>query len=297
VAQIGRNSTKPSVFVSYSHKDKLFLEQLNPHLTHLSRQSLLTVWDDTTIAAGQKWRTKIDDALKSAKVAVLLISKYFLSSKFIREVELPAILAKQNSGAAILPLIVRPCRYEYDNELRELQAFNDPSKTVDEMTEAERERLFVSLSRTIDATLNKIRSETKISNTEKVDSHIVDKTASQLSYDDRARLILYKKRVEKYEKLWTLMEVLPKWPRSSNVRYTDLNSLSNYLRDWYFKEQGGLYLTRESHSMYSLIQESLTMVVKKVRPGRVLARDYDNLRDNLSMLRTELTEDLQTRRR
>ena len=74
-----------SVFVSYSHRDEKWLERLQVHLKPLVRAGDIDLWDDTQIRSGEDWKAKIDQALGSARFAVLLVSADFLASDFIQD--------------------------------------------------------------------------------------------------------------------------------------------------------------------------------------------------------------------
>lgn len=139
------------VFISYSHKDARWLARLQVHLKPLERLGAITRWDDTVIGPGAKWREEIQNALESAKAAVLIISADFLASDFITNNELPPLLASAKSnGLIILPLIVSPCRFAETKSLSQFQTVNPPSQPLSTLTKARQEAIFVEVSKAIE---------------------------------------------------------------------------------------------------------------------------------------------------
>jgi tetratricopeptide (TPR) repeat protein len=138
---------RDKVFISYSHKDKKWLNELQVHLSPVTRTGKVDVWDDNKIGIGTRWRNEIETALNFAKVVVLLLSGNFLSSTFISEYELPAALtAMETEGVFIVPVVLRPfkCRDD-DNTLSEFQSVNPPDKTLSEMEIPERDRCWIKV--------------------------------------------------------------------------------------------------------------------------------------------------------
>lgn len=140
-----------SVFVSYSHRDREWLDRLKVHLRPLERDNALVVWDDTKIAPGSRWRTEIEAALAEAKVAVLLISADFLASDFVASSEIPSLLlAARNDGAVILPLIVSASRFAHTPMLAPFQAVNETSRPLIGLSRSEQEEILVHLTEAIE---------------------------------------------------------------------------------------------------------------------------------------------------
>ncbi len=89
-------SDPPNVFLSYSHQetDKVWAERLLTHLGVLEKERRLAVWSDHLLRAGNVWNAEIAKAIETADVAVLLITANFLTSRFIREQEVPRLLER-----------------------------------------------------------------------------------------------------------------------------------------------------------------------------------------------------------
>ena len=133
----------PNVFLSYSHSDREFVDRLLVHLKPLEKDGLIELWVDTRLRAGDRWKKEIEKALNRATVAILLVSADFLASDFITDNELPPLLKNaEERGTRILPLIVKPCRFTRDRNLRHFQAINDPKHSLVLLPQGEQEVLY-----------------------------------------------------------------------------------------------------------------------------------------------------------
>ena len=122
--------SRNKVFISYSHKDKKFLDELLAHLKPLERAGRVSAWSDQQIKPGSEWVEQIQVALDSAKVAVLLVTKDFLASDFIDQNELgPLLVAAKESGVAIRWVLVRDCNWK-KTPLKDYQAAYPPDKPL-----------------------------------------------------------------------------------------------------------------------------------------------------------------------
>jgi formylglycine-generating enzyme required for sulfatase activity len=130
------------VFISYSRKDKKWLERLRPHLKQLELEGKIEVWTDNKISIGDNWQDKISEALETSSSAILLVSQHFLASEFIANNELPPILnASQRKGNLIIPIIVNFCRFE-KSPLSQFQTANNPRKPLNTLQNFEQNKIF-----------------------------------------------------------------------------------------------------------------------------------------------------------
>lgn len=135
--------TKSKVFISYSHRDEQWKDQLLAHLRSLERLGNIEVWQTSDIPAGADWTSTIQDAAMSADIAILLISPDFLASDFIVQRELPTLLSQRKStGLAVLPLVVRPSAWSAIPELAQLQFLNSDARPLSDSTSNEIDQTF-----------------------------------------------------------------------------------------------------------------------------------------------------------
>ena len=142
---------KHNLFISYSHKDKDWLDKVLTHLKPLHRYyDNLNTWNDEEIMASDIWKEEIDKALNRATIAILLVSPDFLASDFINNEELQPLLDKAlNDGTKIMPIIVRPCSYFEECGLSKYQAVNDPKLPLSGMSDHDQECKLVEMVKAI----------------------------------------------------------------------------------------------------------------------------------------------------
>lgn len=144
--------TRQGVFVSYSHRDKKWLDRLKEVLKPALGQE--TIWDDTQIGPGASWAEEIEHAIESARVAVLLVTPAFLRSDFIVSSELPRIIERQTKeGLSILWVAVEPALFEV-TPLWKYQAANDPAHPLSTLSKAKQDTALVRLAERIIAAVN-----------------------------------------------------------------------------------------------------------------------------------------------
>lgn len=140
---------RDQIFISYSHKDKKWLERLETHLKPLVRNQSISYWNDTQIKPGSTWRDEIKAALARAKVAVLLVSPDFLASDFIAQQELPPLLkAARSEGVTILWIPLKDSNVQ-ETEINDYQAMIDVKKPLSRQHAGHRDRVLVEISRKI----------------------------------------------------------------------------------------------------------------------------------------------------
>jgi hypothetical protein len=89
----------------------------------LQQEGLVDAWSDENLHAGDDWPQEIRNALDRADIAILIVSTNLLSSRFIMEKEMPALLDRKKAGTLkkILPLVVTPCAWQLNRYLKGIE--------------------------------------------------------------------------------------------------------------------------------------------------------------------------------
>jgi hypothetical protein len=119
------------IFISYSHRDEMFKDELVTMLAGLQRRGIVDAWQDRRIEAGDEWYKSIHDAMNDCDLAVLLVSADYLASRFIQVEEQPKLLERRREmQLRVIPIIVRPCTWQSEPVLKDLQAMPRDGKAV-----------------------------------------------------------------------------------------------------------------------------------------------------------------------
>jgi hypothetical protein len=99
-----------TVFLSYSHRDEDFRDELEVNLKMLKRLGLIDVWHDRRIVAGSDVDHSISNELEKSDIILLLVSQYFIASDYCYDIEMTRAMERHHNGeAVVIPVILRVC--------------------------------------------------------------------------------------------------------------------------------------------------------------------------------------------
>ncbi|KPN71770.1 toll/interleukin-1 receptor domain-containing protein [Neisseria sp. 83E34] len=104
------------IFISYSHKDEDFKDELIAHLSSLKRQNKIDLWHDRCITAGTEWKEQIDSNLADSDIVLFLVSSDFLASDYCMNKEAQQAMQQHDSNQSVLiPIIIRSVDWHEEN--------------------------------------------------------------------------------------------------------------------------------------------------------------------------------------
>jgi tetratricopeptide (TPR) repeat protein len=153
-------TAKPVIFISYSHKDRAWLDYVRSFFEPLAAHWSLQIWDDEQLRIGDDWRGDIYSAVDACRVFVLLVSRYALASTFIANEEVGRVLKRPRGEVQFCPIVVTPY---YTRPLPWLDQPNrrpPDNKALSELTDPARDREMAAIAKQIDEIIAAIPAKT-----------------------------------------------------------------------------------------------------------------------------------------
>lgn len=144
-----------NLFISFSHKDKSYRDELVPALEAVAAIRDRVWFDQKFVDIGDRFHPEIQRALAESKVGILLVSNPFLTSDYITRHELPFLLRQAERGALKLGILyvstvakaALAIAVEIDGQPRTVNladtiGVNGPDQPLDRMSPGERNALY-----------------------------------------------------------------------------------------------------------------------------------------------------------
>jgi len=137
---------KPKIFISYSHEDEDWMNDVKRHLSVANNEKQLDIWHDRYIDIGDYWFEEIKKAIKKANVAIFLVSSHFLTSEFIKRKEIPEFLNLQKSkGLIIIPFLISDCDWKGVDWLEKINIYPKDGNALESFQESDQNSLLAKL--------------------------------------------------------------------------------------------------------------------------------------------------------
>ncbi|KPA14917.1 protein containing ATPase domain, prokaryote [Candidatus Magnetomorum sp. HK-1] len=137
-----------TIFISYSHEDKAFVDKLIPYLNILKVHKI-KYWFDEKIRTGEDWPFEIQTAIETAHLSICLLSNSFLGSSFIQELEFPAIQAKQKEGMVLFPVLIKDCLWKIVPWFKNIQIYPKNGIPLEDLNEKEQNKKLMEIVQNI----------------------------------------------------------------------------------------------------------------------------------------------------
>jgi len=140
------------IFISYSHADEKWRREVETSIKSMQYEGIdLEFWSDKRIRTSSKWKEEIFETLSKSKIAILLVSKYFLASDFIQNQELPKILERASCDELrVMSIIISHCRFKENKKISQYQSLNPPDTPILSLEKDKRDYYFYKLTQEIE---------------------------------------------------------------------------------------------------------------------------------------------------
>jgi internalin A len=119
------------LFLSYSHKDKKYVDELRKALKPTERNGLIQPWYDGEITAGEEWKPLIEQRLRDADIIVCQLSRDFLDSDFCVLNELETAIQRREAGEGeLIAYVLHDCDWK-ETKVAKFQILPSEAKAID----------------------------------------------------------------------------------------------------------------------------------------------------------------------
>jgi predicted acylesterase/phospholipase RssA len=143
--------SRKKIFISYSHREKEWKDVIAASLAPYVDTYL---WEDNLIQPGESWDNEIKAALAQTRIALLLVSKGFLESDYIKTTELPYFLAMAEKYSVTIQWVLLSDLAGIDNPLQPMQACHDIRTPLDQLSPPQLVLELTSIAKKLSLMLN-----------------------------------------------------------------------------------------------------------------------------------------------
>lgn len=118
------------LFISYCHLDGAYIETFRRFMAPLCDNEKIEMWYDRNITAGEDFLKRIDEHLEDRDVVCLFISSHYLASRACKEEMRRAFEMEKRRGVAVVSVILSPCMWTENDDLRRHLALPTDGKPV-----------------------------------------------------------------------------------------------------------------------------------------------------------------------
>jgi hypothetical protein len=149
IAQEPAARPRDLIYISYSHRDRGWLDRLLRELQPRCKKLGVPIWSDLRLTPADDWRREMDIAQSRAKVAVFLVSPSSLSSKSIADTELYQLTGAANEELLrLLWVPLSDCDWR-DSPLARFVAAHPPEHPLDTLSSKDLRQALRSISEAI----------------------------------------------------------------------------------------------------------------------------------------------------
>jgi hypothetical protein len=255
------------LFISYTHKDESYKDDLLAHLAALRRDGRIEDWHDRCIVAGAKWEDRINEELTSSDMILFLVSSDFINSDYCYGKEVHRAIELHDQGKAqVIPIIIRACDW-HETPLSRLQALPKDAKPISSWPD--KDEAYLNVIKGIKGSLETfVRTQTVLPLAVSSSTTMLNNKFSEWLNDTEIKLTHSKVNLVGLEDIYTWPDIRNLDEDNSDVEYINAKKV---LSEGYY-----LILGEEQHGKSALLKSTFMEMLKEgALPLYLDARDIN----------------------